>query len=296
MLRRKYSIRSDWHSVRWLPSAATTRPKITVCATCCWCHSVMHSPPSTLVSSFSPFWDSRRPSIQNDAMKSKIYTEQSIFRHENPSLISCLCLFAVIKLLCWKWAQYHRWILVNQCTKEYWVLRLNNMEMNRWHWVSRRIAVWNINWARQPKALDWHSLCSHKPSIHCRPLHFGLCYFLRCYCRSDWAHRLVCWKEWFVHCSTSTYSKDCANNTLRVNCRESTQHFDSIQKQPHCQLIFIFSAAALCIFCFIVGLIFCTGAGEYWLKLFDSFAGTIGLVVIALLEMIAVIYIYGHEK
>lgn len=52
----------------------------------------------------------------------------------------------------------------------------------------------------------------------------------------------------------------------------------------------------MCLFCFVVGLIFCTGAGEYWLKMFDSFAGTIGLVVIALMEMIAVIYIYGHEK
>ncbi|XP_055703697.1 sodium-dependent neutral amino acid transporter B(0)AT3 isoform X2 [Phlebotomus papatasi] len=52
----------------------------------------------------------------------------------------------------------------------------------------------------------------------------------------------------------------------------------------------------VCAICFVIGLIFSTGAGEYWLKLFDSFAGTIGLVVIALLEMIAVIYIYGHEK
>lgn len=54
--------------------------------------------------------------------------------------------------------------------------------------------------------------------------------------------------------------------------------------------------AVVCVFCFFVGLIFCTGAGEYWLKMFDSFAGTIGLVVIALMEMIAVIYIYGHER
>ncbi|XP_055693760.1 sodium-dependent neutral amino acid transporter B(0)AT3 isoform X1 [Lutzomyia longipalpis] len=52
----------------------------------------------------------------------------------------------------------------------------------------------------------------------------------------------------------------------------------------------------VCIACFFIGLLFSTGAGEYWLKLFDSFAGTIGLVVIALMEMIAVIYIYGHEK
>uniref|UniRef100_A0A023F0H7 Transporter n=1 Tax=Triatoma infestans TaxID=30076 RepID=A0A023F0H7_TRIIF len=52
----------------------------------------------------------------------------------------------------------------------------------------------------------------------------------------------------------------------------------------------------VCTICFLVGLIFATGAGEYWLKLFDSFAGTIGLVMIALLEMIAVMFIYGHEK
>lgn len=57
-----------------------------------------------------------------------------------------------------------------------------------------------------------------------------------------------------------------------------------------------FCVATVCLFCFVVGLIFCTGAGEYWLKMFDSFAGTIGLVVIALLEMLAVVYIYGHEK
>ncbi|XP_046738480.1 sodium- and chloride-dependent transporter XTRP3 isoform X2 [Diprion similis] len=54
--------------------------------------------------------------------------------------------------------------------------------------------------------------------------------------------------------------------------------------------------AVVCIICFCVGLIFTTGAGEYWLKMFDSFAGTIGLVVVGLMEMVAVIYIYGHEK
>lgn len=46
----------------------------------------------------------------------------------------------------------------------------------------------------------------------------------------------------------------------------------------------------------MVGLIFTTGAGEYWLKMFDSFAGTVGLVVVALTEMIAVSYIYGCDK
>ncbi|CAH1101642.1 unnamed protein product [Psylliodes chrysocephalus] len=54
--------------------------------------------------------------------------------------------------------------------------------------------------------------------------------------------------------------------------------------------------AILCLVCFCVGMIFTTGAGEYWLSLFDSFAGTVGLVVVACMEMIAVIYVYGHEK
>lgn len=30
--------------------------------------------------------------------------------------------------------------------------------------------------------------------------------------------------------------------------------------------------------------------------MFDSFAGTIGLVMVALMEMISVIFVYGHEK
>lgn len=62
------------------------------------------------------------------------------------------------------------------------------------------------------------------------------------------------------------------------------------------KLLHQYFSACVCVICFFVGLIFTTGAGEYWLKLFDSFAGTIGLVVVALMEMISVIFIYGHEK
>ncbi|KAL1513133.1 hypothetical protein ABEB36_002593 [Hypothenemus hampei] len=53
---------------------------------------------------------------------------------------------------------------------------------------------------------------------------------------------------------------------------------------------------SVCLLCFCIGIIFTTGAGEYWLSMFDSFAGTIGLIVLALMEMIAVMYVYGHEK
>ncbi|KAH0950902.1 hypothetical protein HN011_000342 [Eciton burchellii] len=57
-----------------------------------------------------------------------------------------------------------------------------------------------------------------------------------------------------------------------------------------------YMTGVVCFVCFFVGLIFCTGAGEYWLKMFDSFAGTIGLVMVALMEMISVVFVYGHEK
>ena len=60
--------------------------------------------------------------------------------------------------------------------------------------------------------------------------------------------------------------------------------------------IIFFLLGFVCLICCIVGLLFCTGAGEYWLKLFDSFAGTIGLVFLALLETFAVMYVYGHAK
>jgi len=47
--------------------------------------------------------------------------------------------------------------------------------------------------------------------------------------------------------------------------------------------------------CFSVGLIFTTGAGEYWLTLFDSFGAT-GLTFIAFAELLSVMYVYGHTR
>eukprot|EP00092_Neocalanus_flemingeri_P007451 GFUD01008047.1.p1 GENE.GFUD01008047.1~~GFUD01008047.1.p1 ORF type:complete len:659 (+),score=176.58 GFUD01008047.1:50-2026(+) len=47
--------------------------------------------------------------------------------------------------------------------------------------------------------------------------------------------------------------------------------------------------------CFSIGLVFTTGAGEYWLTLFDSFGAT-GLTFIAFAELLSVMYVYGHER
>ena len=44
-----------------------------------------------------------------------------------------------------------------------------------------------------------------------------------------------------------------------------------------------------------IGLLFTTGAGEYFLTLFDTY-GAMGLTLIALTEIIAVMYVYGHAR
>ncbi|CAB1350479.1 unnamed protein product, partial [Coregonus sp. 'balchen'] len=52
----------------------------------------------------------------------------------------------------------------------------------------------------------------------------------------------------------------------------------------------------VCLVSFIVALIFAQSSGNYWLALFDSFAGSIPLLVIAFCEMVAVVYIYGIDR
>lgn len=53
--------------------------------------------------------------------------------------------------------------------------------------------------------------------------------------------------------------------------------------------------AIIAVVCFCIGIIFTTGAGEYWLTLFDSFGAT-GLTFIAFAELVAVMYVYGHKR
>uniref|UniRef100_A0A8D3CZB3 Transporter n=1 Tax=Scophthalmus maximus TaxID=52904 RepID=A0A8D3CZB3_SCOMX len=51
-----------------------------------------------------------------------------------------------------------------------------------------------------------------------------------------------------------------------------------------------------CLISLGLGLIFATRSGNYWLALFDNFAGSIPLLVIGFSEMIAVIYVYGIDR
>ena len=57
-----------------------------------------------------------------------------------------------------------------------------------------------------------------------------------------------------------------------------------------------FLSGITCLVSFGLGLIFAMRSGNYWLALFDSFAGSIPLLVIAFCEMFSVMYIYGIDR
>lgn len=57
-----------------------------------------------------------------------------------------------------------------------------------------------------------------------------------------------------------------------------------------------FFTGVTCLISLGLGLIFTLRSGNYWLALFDNFAGSIPLLIIGFCEMIAVIYIYGVDR
>ncbi|XP_030202863.1 sodium-dependent neutral amino acid transporter B(0)AT1 [Gadus morhua] len=63
------------------------------------------------------------------------------------------------------------------------------------------------------------------------------------------------------------------------------------KKWPHA-----LSTGVLCVVAFVIALLFAQGSGNYWLALFDNFAGSLPLLTIAFFEMIAVVYIYGIDR
>lgn len=52
----------------------------------------------------------------------------------------------------------------------------------------------------------------------------------------------------------------------------------------------------LCVVSFSVALIFTQGSGNYWVEVFNSYVGSVPLLLIAFFEIIAVSYIYGIKK
>ncbi|OXB66337.1 hypothetical protein ASZ78_003728 [Callipepla squamata] len=56
------------------------------------------------------------------------------------------------------------------------------------------------------------------------------------------------------------------------------------------------STGIMCAGSYLIAFIFIIRSGNYWLTLFDSFAGSIPLLIIAFCEMFSVVYIYGIDR
>ncbi|XP_055067729.2 sodium-dependent neutral amino acid transporter B(0)AT1 [Misgurnus anguillicaudatus] len=52
----------------------------------------------------------------------------------------------------------------------------------------------------------------------------------------------------------------------------------------------------ICLVSFIIALIFCLRSGNYWLEIFNSYVGSVPLLVIAFFEIIAVVCVYGVNR
>ncbi|KAJ3608835.1 hypothetical protein NHX12_023365 [Muraenolepis orangiensis] len=63
------------------------------------------------------------------------------------------------------------------------------------------------------------------------------------------------------------------------------------KKWPHGLL-----TGVVCVVAFVIALLFAQGSGNYWLALFDNFAGSLPLLTIAFFEMISIVYIYGIDR
>ncbi|XP_057684124.1 sodium-dependent neutral amino acid transporter B(0)AT3-like isoform X2 [Corythoichthys intestinalis] len=53
---------------------------------------------------------------------------------------------------------------------------------------------------------------------------------------------------------------------------------------------------AFCLMSFLISLIFTMGSGNYWVEVFNGYVGSVPLLIIALFELIGVVYIYGMNR
>ncbi|NXV47529.1 S6A18 protein, partial [Uria aalge] len=52
----------------------------------------------------------------------------------------------------------------------------------------------------------------------------------------------------------------------------------------------------ICLICFLIALCFTLGSGSYWIDIFDRYAGSLPLLVIAFFEVIGVVYVYKIKR
>ncbi|XP_036948355.1 inactive sodium-dependent neutral amino acid transporter B(0)AT3-like [Acanthopagrus latus] len=54
--------------------------------------------------------------------------------------------------------------------------------------------------------------------------------------------------------------------------------------------------AVICLLSFLISLIFTLGSGNYWVEVFNSYVGSVPLLIIAFFEIIGVIYVHGMKN
>ncbi|XP_026556690.1 LOW QUALITY PROTEIN: sodium-dependent neutral amino acid transporter B(0)AT3-like [Pseudonaja textilis] len=56
------------------------------------------------------------------------------------------------------------------------------------------------------------------------------------------------------------------------------------------------SLGIICFASFLLGLLFTTRSGSYWIEVFDNYGGSIPLLIISLFELYGVVYVYGLKR
>ncbi len=52
----------------------------------------------------------------------------------------------------------------------------------------------------------------------------------------------------------------------------------------------------ICIAFYLIGLLFCTQSGTYWVEIFDNYSGNWAILIVAMFECIAITWFYGFDK
>lgn len=65
---------------------------------------------------------------------------------------------------------------------------------------------------------------------------------------------------------------------------------------PTLKTLFLASLGIVCLIAFLTALIFSLGSGNYWVEVFNSYVGSVPLLIIAFFEIIGVIYVRGMKK
>lgn len=158
----------------------------------------------------------------------------------------------------------------------------------------------NVSFFRVWRGQVWPSSSSQKRSSKCPSLLCGPSCSSSCSSASDSPLCLATSREWWFPYRTSGCCPDLGPKKFSVVI---SGNWWEIQLLRNCDPggrstvnIFSFSPGLTCLVSFLVGLIFAMRSGNYWLALFDSFAGSIPLLVIGFTEMVSVVYIYGIDR